>query len=1321
MVSEELTDQAGLQTEAVNNDENKEMGRLSKAIMGSGADTEDIYSSSTFDNQLSLRVDEGVGAMSISPSYRDVVLASRSGLFIVDLDDPFSQPRYLPHRTSWEVADVQWSPHASKPNWVISTSNQKAIVWNLALASERAVEYVLHGHKRAITDINFSQDPEILATCSVDSFVHIWDLRDPRKPSVSFADWYSAATQVKFNRQNSNIIGSTHDRTLYIWDKRKGSIPLHKFDAHKERINCLDFNRIHETKLLTSSNDFTVKIWDYSKSDTEPEAVIETNFPVWRARHTPFGDGCMIMPMRGGDNSVFLHNLKDLPKHSVMNPTHAFQGHTQPVKEFLWRARGGNSLLEDRDFQLVTWSKDNDLRLWPVNSQTLESVHYKKGQPIDQKLSRRGAKYETYRKEPPSEGFWQGIARRPSKANSFGSMGANPFRRESVFMTSARPAVQNLYAGTKQETSKDQLDWISGVRIGKSAFDRFNGMTGAVSSAFETPGNLGEEVSIVGHKFPKIRLEKISVATGELVISLNGPWGEDEELIFIRADFKFPQDYPNSPPEIDLEKYGSISAETREKIIENVVEISQILASRGRYCLEMCLRYLLGEEITAADVEKQLDEIANSLEAIDDVFDDDDEAVFVSSDEEDREDVGSIDDEDADDDFDDDLIGVGGEATTVKNNTDNTPLPKQCGAVWSRTGKLVCFFPNKRDKFKGPLSTIQVAAEFDDDNDDQPLENDSDDSFISESDDDFGAPSKWMGPAGVALFNTSAAKNLYNFRKRDREGSGKILSLTERSQGTQNTSDLRAKNVLHILDFRYMLPARRELAAEYQVLGKPPEELARINAEVAEKYECFEIADTWKLLELLLTKNVILVDGFLTIQANNQLTERSAVGEIVGKYNWGLHPFGHSWLIKELFNYYERANNVQMLAMMSCVLTKYAVSEKMTQTPLNRSRRSGRFEINGAELKHASIQFIPNDALANESHAATNTTPLKSPFPHDLLCRENSTGYFENILQNNLFTSAATSPLDIPGRLTGLNTAEHSGDISAASSAKGDARLITAFYYSPDKQALSRPTLSRRTTGGGLLPGSGLASQLNSGDNSPRDTRSGEMSFSSFSVNRASKLTKRSDNENNQRLAHQASQTSFYSSSDAGNIGMDLAALAAPKVNLEILDSDAMDNFENTTQENTTEDYYMGPEMKDACFSYRTHYSAMLYNWGLEVESLEILKFNFGTDNGKKLHPVKGPNQIDGLCSPLFGFDNSNHNYSAADSELIMTPASVKERSFARICQFCDVIIRSRFFQCRKCEHVVHAACGEAWWRSSRANECPTGCGCNCMAFIMPT
>lgn len=66
--------------------------------------------------------------MSISPWSRDVVLAARRGLFIIDLEAPFEVPRFLPQGGTWDVADVQWNPHPSRSEYIVSTSSEKLCV-----------------------------------------------------------------------------------------------------------------------------------------------------------------------------------------------------------------------------------------------------------------------------------------------------------------------------------------------------------------------------------------------------------------------------------------------------------------------------------------------------------------------------------------------------------------------------------------------------------------------------------------------------------------------------------------------------------------------------------------------------------------------------------------------------------------------------------------------------------------------------------------------------------------------------------------------------------------------------------------------------------------------------------------------------------------------------------------------------------------------------------------------------------------------------------------------------------------------------------------
>lgn len=447
---------------------------------------------------------EPVGSMSISPANRDVVLAARKGLFIIDLEDPFAPPRFLAHMTTWEAVDIQWSPHPARSNWVASTSNQKLLIWNLdrpgdpraapaltrmlhrgsvhsgsspviptnahfatqrssayqsihntqslysgltggtrsgfgaistgspwadtplsapshlQLAAPRssAIEHVLHAHTRAITDINWSPfHPEIVASSSIDTWTWVWDLRMSgatdggarQKPAQGYSAWNAAVTQVKFNRTSEHRLASTCDNKVLIWDDRKGSLPLATIEAHEKKIYGIDWSRDTTRgldRLVTCSLDRTVKFWNLASDTsqaaigarelvTEAESIIETRTPVWRARHLPFGNGVMTLPQRG-DTTLSMW-AKDQPEE----PQATFAGHTDIVKEYLFRTKGGQDReCDDRQFQLITWSKDQTLRLWPVTEEQTRKVGHQPGAPIRVLLTRANAPDISYR-DPP--------------------------------------------------------------------------------------------------------------------------------------------------------------------------------------------------------------------------------------------------------------------------------------------------------------------------------------------------------------------------------------------------------------------------------------------------------------------------------------------------------------------------------------------------------------------------------------------------------------------------------------------------------------------------------------------------------------------------------------------------------------------------------------------------------------------------------------------------------------------------------------------------------------------------------------------------------
>lgn len=77
-------------------------------------------------------------------------------------------------------------------------------------------------------------------------------------------------------------------------------------------------------------------------------------------------------------------------------------GHSDVVREFLWRTQGGDDPNDDdRVFQLVTWGNDQQLLLTPIPPEVLASVGHVPHSPIEVRQTRRHAANTSFR-EPAS-------------------------------------------------------------------------------------------------------------------------------------------------------------------------------------------------------------------------------------------------------------------------------------------------------------------------------------------------------------------------------------------------------------------------------------------------------------------------------------------------------------------------------------------------------------------------------------------------------------------------------------------------------------------------------------------------------------------------------------------------------------------------------------------------------------------------------------------------------------------------------------------------------------------------------------------------------
>ncbi|XP_077376566.1 GATOR2 complex protein WDR59 isoform X2 [Festucalex cinctus] len=477
--------------------------------------------------------------MSVDCLGSHAVLSGRRFLYVVNLETPSEQARKMSRQSKWDVGTVQWNPHRSQAHVFAASSNQRVDLYSWKDAGG-SVRTSLQGHTRVISDLDWSCfEAEFLVSSSVDTYMYIWDIRDARKPAVALSA-VAGASQVKWNRRNPNVLASSHDGDVRIWDRRKANTACEYVAAHLSKIHGLDWHPEHEFILATSSQDNSVRFWDY-RQPRKYLNILSCQVPVWKARYTPFANGLVtvMVPQLRRENSLLLWSTLDLN-----SPVHAFVGHDDVVLEFQWRPQKEAC----QDFQLVTWSRDQTLRIWRVDAQLqkLCASHLP-----DELMDGMVAILEAD-KSPPS--------------------GDSDGQRARI------PLSQHLH-------DQDGVSMAAGGLEDTTATTTATATAAAASSGLAQ--TLQQEFSLVNLQIRNVNVEMDAVNCSCVVSAHFGPHQ-------VRLLMKFPGQYPNnSAPTFQFISPTSISAAMKSKIHKVLTDVSLQKVKRNQNCLEPCVRKLV--------------------------------------------------------------------------------------------------------------------------------------------------------------------------------------------------------------------------------------------------------------------------------------------------------------------------------------------------------------------------------------------------------------------------------------------------------------------------------------------------------------------------------------------------------------------------------------------------------------------------------------------------------------------------------------------------------------------------------------------------------
>ncbi|KAH0953331.1 hypothetical protein HN011_003128 [Eciton burchellii] len=480
--------------------------------------------------------------MAVDATGNYVLLAGRRYFAVKQLDEDVNTVKKFQRQSKYEVGSAEWNPCDLNCHLCAISSNTRIEILSLNGAGGYELQTVqnLKAHTRVISDLNWHpKEPDIIASCSIDTFIHIWDIREQRKPCLSLSA-VAGSSQVRWNPLLPHILATAHDGDIKIWDQRKANSPVQYITAHLTKIHGLDWCPFQQNQLATSSQDCTVKIFDII-NPRRAENILTTNSPVWRARYTPFGEGLVtiVVPqLRRGENSLLLWNTSNLTA-----PIYTFVGHTDAVLEFQWR----HQKLENSEFELVTWSKDQCLRIFKIN-------------PFIKKLC--------------SNGIEDGLSvySQYSEENNLRTLQSV----QELQLNGSQNEPEINYITTKVDEPMPQVEAITQSDNSKK-----------VSSPTQ-PKSLQQEFSLINMNIPNIEVNAMDATERSCTITAC----TKNYNVILKVNF--PVNYPcSAQPTFQFCQGTSIDNATMTKLLKVLTQTAQHRVRKNRSCLEPCLRQLI--------------------------------------------------------------------------------------------------------------------------------------------------------------------------------------------------------------------------------------------------------------------------------------------------------------------------------------------------------------------------------------------------------------------------------------------------------------------------------------------------------------------------------------------------------------------------------------------------------------------------------------------------------------------------------------------------------------------------------------------------------
>ncbi|XP_036330567.1 glutamate-rich WD repeat-containing protein 1-like [Rhagoletis pomonella] len=188
------------------------------------------------------------------------------------------RPAYTFSGHQQEGFAIDWSACAEG---VLATGDCKRDIhiWSpLEGGSWKVDQRPLVGHTASVEDLQWSpNEASVLASCSVDKTIRIWDCRAPPQKAcmLTCEEAHQSDTNViSWNRTEPFIVSGGDDGFLHVWDLRQFQTkkPIATFKHHTDHITTLEWNPNDATVFASGGDDDQIALWDLAvEKDVDQE------------------------------------------------------------------------------------------------------------------------------------------------------------------------------------------------------------------------------------------------------------------------------------------------------------------------------------------------------------------------------------------------------------------------------------------------------------------------------------------------------------------------------------------------------------------------------------------------------------------------------------------------------------------------------------------------------------------------------------------------------------------------------------------------------------------------------------------------------------------------------------------------------------------------------------------------------------------------------------------------------------------------------------------------------------------------------------------